>query len=180
MLATTGAGGSAGEDLLEMPPGEAVLALEEEGAGDLEVDAHQVRAADEDGVEVGDGLVEEGFAGLGLGGSLGGGDGLHASTEQRTYLEFTLRRLIKGQVWKFSGVHHHRRKAEQKRGGSDGPDRHDIRAEQWKGQQKRQCPDLDRMRPGRHRMYQQKLKIERRPVVVKRKAGRRSGSLRGD
>ena len=35
----------AGKDLLEMPAGQAVRALEKEGAGDFEVDAHQVGAA---------------------------------------------------------------------------------------------------------------------------------------
>ena len=87
-------GGLAGEDLLEMPAGEAVLPLEEEGAGGLQVDAHEVRAADEDRVEGGDGLVEEGFPGLGLARAPGGGDGVHGGAEQGFDAEIVFRQHI--------------------------------------------------------------------------------------
>ena len=42
-----------------MAPGERVLALEEEGAGEFEADAHQRGTPDEHGAEGGDRLVQQ-------------------------------------------------------------------------------------------------------------------------
>ena len=53
-------GGIAGQHALEMVLRQPVLALEEEGAGELEADADEVRAVHQHRAEGGDGLVEQG------------------------------------------------------------------------------------------------------------------------
>ena len=49
----------AGQHMLELPPGELVLALEEEGAGELQPNARQLGTPDQHGAEGGDGLVKQ-------------------------------------------------------------------------------------------------------------------------
>ena len=56
----------AGQHLLEMPPGQVILALEVEGAGELEAHAHQSGIADQHGAEIGDGLAQQRVARLRL------------------------------------------------------------------------------------------------------------------
>ena len=58
-MTTTGGGRSPSEDLLEVPAGEGVLALEEEGPGEFQPHPHQLRTVYEHGAEGGDGLVQQ-------------------------------------------------------------------------------------------------------------------------
>ena len=82
-LSATAAGELAGQHMLEMPPGELVLALEEEGAGELQPNAHQLGPADQHGAEDIDRLVQQ-FVALVLGHArpLGSLDRLHPRPEQ--------------------------------------------------------------------------------------------------
>ena len=49
----------AGQDGLEVLPGQPVLSFQEEGVGQLQAHPHEVRVVDQHGVEGGDGLVEQ-------------------------------------------------------------------------------------------------------------------------
>ena len=51
-----------GEDAVEMPAGEGVLALEEEGPRELEANAHEIGPIDQHGAECGDGFIQEAFS----------------------------------------------------------------------------------------------------------------------
>ena len=156
----------AGKDLLEMPAGQAVLALEEEGAGGLKVDAHQVGTADEDGVEGGDGLVEEGFASLGFSGALGLGDGRHAGLEQGSDAESAFRLFLGGRRW--------RAWLARCRPPSPSAEWSAPRLRRWRvttrcslrrrggWQKKGRCLGLEALWPG-HRPVSSPLRFERRP-----------------
>ena len=54
----------AGQDRLEVLPRQTVLAFQEEGAGQLQAHADEVRIVDQHGVEGGDRLVEQGIAAI--------------------------------------------------------------------------------------------------------------------
>ena len=82
-MATTDSGVIAGQHLLEMPPRQCVLALQEEGAGELQPHPHKLRAVHEDGPEGGDGFVELLVAHLALLRLHGGLDRRHAGPEAR-------------------------------------------------------------------------------------------------
>ena len=84
-----------------MPPGETVLALEEENAGNLQMDPHELRTSDEYGVKRRDGLVEQGFPRRWINGALGSLNSIHACLKQRSYAKFVLRRLL---GWNLSGL----------------------------------------------------------------------------
>ena len=64
-----------------MTPGERVLLLQEEGAGEFETHAYKLRAVHQDGTECGDGLVELLVAGLPVRDGMGGVERLHAGAE---------------------------------------------------------------------------------------------------
>ena len=75
-----------------MPPRQAVLALEEEGAGQLQAHPHQPRRIDQHGAEGGDGLVEQDVALVGgAAGPLGGLQRRHAVEEEHVGIDRRLR-----------------------------------------------------------------------------------------
>ena len=73
-----GLGRLAAQHLLEMPPRERVLLLQEEGARQFEPHAHKLRAVHQDRPKRGDGLVELLVAGLPVRDGMGGGQRLHS------------------------------------------------------------------------------------------------------
>ena len=80
-LSATAAGGLPARTRSKCRRARRVLALEEEGAGELEADARQVRPVDQDGPEGGDGLVQKHIAGLAVGRDVSGGERRHAGAE---------------------------------------------------------------------------------------------------
>ena len=73
---------AAGQHRLEMAPGEGVLSLEVEGAGELEADADQAGIRNQHLAEGGDRLVEKRVAAVFVRGRGGGLDGGHPLAKQ--------------------------------------------------------------------------------------------------